>query len=197
MFPRNEKPERGYIRQNHPFPPFYLPVKIRREILVTFSSCNVFQGSDVRKRKISRNFTAKSGVRNGEFHANFTLLGGSAEKLFKLWKPTCRRTARTNFIIKIWVSQFVGLLRRNHLYGLILHGFSARICARIFCTDFLHGFLHGFFAQICAWIFAWIFLRGFVAQIIARIFARTFCMGFLGYAKALAEKRQKSTERIP
>ena len=30
MFPRNEKPERGYVRQNHPFtkPPFYLPVTL-------------------------------------------------------------------------------------------------------------------------------------------------------------------------
>ena len=65
------------------------------------------------------------------------------------------------FIYKIWVSQFVGLLRQNHLYGLILHGFSERISAffaRIFCTDFLHGF----FARIFRTDFCTDFLHGFV-----------------------------------
>ena len=128
----------------------------------------------------------------------------------RLWKPACRRTARTNFIIKNWVSQFVGLLRRNHLYGLILHGFSAwisaRIFARIFCTDFLHGFfarifLHGFFctdfARICARIFARFFCADSLHESLHRILARIFCTDFLGCPKALAEKRQKSTEKIP
>ena len=40
--------------------------------------CYVFQGLGVR-RKISPKFHVKNGVKNGKFHANFTLLGRSAE----------------------------------------------------------------------------------------------------------------------
>ena len=38
----------------------------------------VFQGLGVR-RKISPKFHVKNGVENGKFHANFTLLGRSAD----------------------------------------------------------------------------------------------------------------------
>ena len=79
-----------------------------------------------------------------------------------------------------------------------LHGFLHGFFARIFCTDFLHGFvaricctdlLHGFVARN--------FLRGVIARIVAWIFARTFETDFLGRPKALAEKCQKSTDKIP
>ena len=41
--------------------------------------CYVFQGLGVRG-KIAPKFHVKKGVKNGKFHANFTLLGRSAEK---------------------------------------------------------------------------------------------------------------------
>ena len=40
--------------------------------------CYVFQGLGVR-RKISPKFHVKNSVKNGQFHANFTLLGRSAD----------------------------------------------------------------------------------------------------------------------
>ena len=46
----------------------------------------VFQGLGVR-RKISPKFHVKNGVKNGKFHANFTLLGHSAADL-PFWKPS-------------------------------------------------------------------------------------------------------------
>ena len=47
--------------------------------------CYVFQGLGVR-RKISPKFHVKNGVKNGKFHANFTLLGRSAEENPKFTK---------------------------------------------------------------------------------------------------------------
>ena len=95
-------------------------------------------------------------------------------------KPTCRRTARTNFPVEYWVSQFAMLLWGSHLHGFVSHRFFARIFARIFCTDFLHGFfarifctdfLHGFSARI--------FLHGFLPDFFARISARIVCKNCL------------------
>ena len=48
------------------------PAEVRSEILRTAR----FPGFGCPKRKISQIFTAKNGVKNGKFHANFTLLGG-------------------------------------------------------------------------------------------------------------------------
>ena len=91
----------------------------------------------------------------------------------------------TNNLFLFWVSQIVGLLRQNHLYGLILHGFSARIFARIFyteflhdflrgilhgfCTDFLHGFVHGFLDGFFCADSLHKLLRGFLHGLFARI----------------------------
>ena len=72
----------------------------------------------------------------------------------------CKNGTNKFYCKMLGVSQFVGLLRQNHLYGLILHGFFARI-----------------FARIDARIFARILLRGVIAWIISWIFARTFCTG--------------------
>ena len=51
--------------------------EIWREILGKFSVLR-FQGLDVRV-KISPKFHFKNGMKNGKFHANFTLLGRSAD----------------------------------------------------------------------------------------------------------------------
>ena len=40
-----------------------------------------FPGFGCLKRKISPKFHAKNGVKNGQFHADFTLLGRGAEKI--------------------------------------------------------------------------------------------------------------------
>ena len=53
--------------------------------------------------------------------------GENDKDRLNLWKPTCRRTARTIFFMKCWVSQFMGLLRQTHLYGLILHALNSLI----------------------------------------------------------------------
>ena len=89
----------------------------------------------------------------------------------RLPKPTCRRTARTNFPVEYWVSQFAMLLWGSHLHGFVSHRFFARIFARIFCTDFLHGF----FARI----FCAVFLHGFSARIFLHGFVPVFfCADF-------------------
>ena len=54
--------------------------EIRREILVKFSVLR-FPGFGCANRKISPKFHVENGVKNGKFHANFTLLGRSAEKI--------------------------------------------------------------------------------------------------------------------
>ena len=55
--------------------------------------CYVFQGLGVR-RKISPKFHVKNGVENGKFHANFTLLGRSADP--SLFEPA-RRSRVSSF----------------------------------------------------------------------------------------------------
>ena len=128
-----------------------------------------------------------------------------------LWKPACRRKARTIIIINFGVSQFCGATKTKPsvwtYFARIFctdfwHGFFARIfCTEIFCTGFLHGFVARICCtQICTHFctdFCTDFLCGVIARIIAWIFARTLCTDFLGCPKALAEKRQKSTEKIP
>ena len=125
-------------------------------------------------------------------------------------RDTCRRTARTNFPVEYWVSQFAMLLWGSHLHGFVSHRFFARIFARIFCTDFLHGFfarifarifctdfLHGFFCTVFCPIFLRGFLRGLFARIVCTDVARIFARIFSGCPKTLAGKRQNFTEKIP
>ena len=73
-----ESSERLPCRNFSPFSLFQSYREIWREILVKFP-CYVFQGLGV-QRKISPKLHVKNGVENGNFHANFTLLGRSADE---------------------------------------------------------------------------------------------------------------------
>ena len=68
----------------------------------------VFQGLGVRG-KISPKFHVKNGVKNGQFHANFTLLGRSADKPTRICTaPLTRQTAVVpSEGVQIWVCLFL------------------------------------------------------------------------------------------
>ena len=57
---------------------------------------------------------------------------------YRLGKPTCRRTTRTNFIVKFG---FLGLR------GYYEESICTDCFAQTFCTDFCTDFLHGLFAR--------------------------------------------------
>ena len=66
--------------------------------------CYVFQGLGVRT-KISPEIHAKNGVKNGRFHANFTLLGRGADKI---------RTCKNSRINRVWRTFQCYYLSRLH-----------------------------------------------------------------------------------
>ena len=95
-----------------------------------------------------------------------------------LWKPTCRRTARTIFY-KLFGFSICGATKTKPSVWTYLHGFSARI----FCTDFLHGYLntdfsHGFFARIFARNFLHGFVHGFLHRCFCAVALHEFLHGF-------------------
>ena len=80
--------------------------EIWREILVNFS-CYVFQGLGVRW-KISPKFHVKNGVKNGKFHANFTLLGRSAETVGRQLLPRdIKASRRVLWVPLLWMPLLV------------------------------------------------------------------------------------------
>ena len=94
-----------------------------------------------------------------------------------------------------------GLFRTDFLLG-FLHGFSARIFARISCTDFLHGFFArifctDFFCTVFCPIFLRGFLHGFFARIVCTDVARIFARMFRGCPKHLLGSAKISPRKSP
>ena len=123
----------------------------------------------------------------------------------RLGKPTCRRTTRTNFKLKVWLSRFAGwgyyeesictdLFCTENLHG-FLHRFSARFFAQIFSTDFLHYYFARIFCTHFSRFFCTDSLRGFLCGFVQDVFVKTFarilCMDLLGIPNHLKKKSPK------